>query len=454
MTVPAGLDDYGAALDPQSRADLGKPQGLKSAPSIPNPEYPHLGFNPVPGDTETVRGLEKKLSGCAKALQEAYDLVTKLLDGSYWKGDAAVAFREQLDGGPLPLNLKNAAHSIRKAARHLDRWEGELDDFQRRARKLEGDAKDAQDVVDRAQGRVERAGADPDLKKDGADGDTAQKALTRANGDLDDAKAELKKIIGKAKRLAEEHEEKAGYRARKIRDATKKLVPHEPGWFDEVLDWLGDNLPDILSFVAGLIGVAALLLSGPLGWGIATVAALMLTASGMSVVALGLRLADPVVRASLWDGMTKGELDADFWSNAVSVGADALGALPGVAAVAKGSFEATRAVRRSGQVLDFWQRAGTYGSKVIDEAGAITNLENSMVARAVRGFSDPGRAAATVSGTSGIVGVGTGGFGLYSKAVDAEADGIKDGTVASIDGSRLVLDGGGLVEIARHVFCR
>ncbi|KPC89524.1 hypothetical protein ADL35_01970 [Streptomyces sp. NRRL WC-3753] len=448
------MDDYGAALDPQSRADLGKPQGLKSAPSIPNPEYPHLGFNPVPGDTETVRGLEKKLSGCAKALQEAYDLVTKLLDGSYWKGDAAVAFREQLDGGPLPLNLKNAAHSIRKAARHLDRWEGELDDFQRRARKLEGDAKDARDVVDRAQGRVERAGADPDLKKDGTDGDTAQKALTRANGDLDDAKAELKKIIGKAKRLAEEHEEKAGYRARKIRDATKKLVPHEPGWFDEVLDWLGDNLPDILSFVAGLIGVAALLLSGPLGWGIATVAALMLTASGMSVVALGLRLADPVVRASLWDGMTKGELDADFWSNAVSVGADALGALPGVAAVAKGSFEATRAVRRSGQVLDFWQRAGTYGSKVIDEAGAITNLENSMVARAVRGFSDPGRAAATVSGTSGIVGVGTGGFGLYSKAVDAEADGIKDGTVASIDGSRLVLDGGGLVEIARYVFCR
>ncbi|CAM5366009.1 hypothetical protein STENM327S_01867 [Streptomyces tendae] len=76
----------------------------------------------MPGDTETVRGLEKKLSGCAKVLQEAYDLVTKLLDGSCWKGDAAVAFREQLDGGPLPLNLRNAAHSVRKAARQLDRW--------------------------------------------------------------------------------------------------------------------------------------------------------------------------------------------------------------------------------------------------------------------------------------------------------------------------------------------
>ncbi|MFG2683021.1 hypothetical protein [Streptomyces sp. NPDC048392] len=454
MTVTAGNDQYGAALDPQSRADLGKPQGLKSAPRIPNPEYPCLGFHPVPGDTETVRGLEKKLSGCAKVLQEAYDLVTKLLDGGYWKGDAAVAFREQLDGGPLPLNLKNAAHSIRKAARQLDRWEGELDDFQRRARKLEGDAREAQAAVDRAQGRADKAGSDPGLEKDGADGDAAQKALTRANGDLDDAQAELRKVIGKAKRLAEEHEERAGYRARKIRDATKKLVPHEPGWFDEVLDWLGDNLPDILSFVAGLIGVVALLLAGPLGWGIATVAALMLIASGLSAVALGLRLADPQVRASLWDGMTEGELDADFWSNAVSVGADAAGSLPGVAAVAKGAFEATRAVRRSGQVLDFWQKAGTYGSKVLDEAGSITSLDNTMVARAVRGFSDPDRAANVIAGTSGVVGVGTGGFGLYNKVVDAEDDVIKDGAVAGIDGSRLVLDSGGLVNIARYVFCR
>ncbi|MFJ8804820.1 hypothetical protein [Streptomyces sp. NPDC102490] len=450
MTVTAGHDQYGAALDPQSRADLGKPQGLKSAPPIPNPAYPHLGFNPVPGDTETVRGLEKKLSGCAKVLQEAYDLVTKLLDGSCWKGDAAVAFREQLDGGPLPLNLKNAAHSIRKAARQLDRWEGELDDFQRRARKLEDDARDAQAAVDRAQGRADSAGRDPGLKEKGVDGDAAQKALTRANGELDDALAELKKIIGKAKRLAEEHEEKAGYRARKIRDATKKLVPHEPGWFDEALDWLGDNLPDILSFVAGVIGVVALLFAGPLG--LVTVAALMLTASGLSATALGLRLGDAEVRASLMDGLTKGELDADFWSNAVSVGADFAGVLPGLGAVAKGSKEAAHAIRTGGQSLSFWQRASSYGSKSLDEAGRIAGLENGLVARAVRGFSNPEKAADVVSAVSGVAGVGTGGFGLYNKAVDAEDDGIKDGAVAGIDGSRLVLDNGGIIGLVRHVF--
>jgi hypothetical protein len=450
VTVPADQDTYGAALDPQSRADLGKPQGLKSAPPIPNPDYPHLGFNPVPGDTETVRKLEKKLSGCAKVLQEAYDLVTKLLDGSYWKGDAAVAFREQLDGGPLPLNLKNAAHSVRKAARQLDRWEGELDDFRRRARKLEGDAKDAQAVVDRAQGRVERAGADPDLKKDGADGDAAQKALTRANGDLDDAQAELKKIIGKAERLAEEHEEKAGYRARKIRDATKKLVPHEPGWFDEVLDWLGDNLPDILSFVAGLIGVVALLFAGPLG--LATVAALLLTASGLSATALGLRLGDAEVRASLMDGISKGELDADFWSNAVSVGADFMGVLPGLGAVSKGGIEAADAIQTSTGALNIWQKLATYGSKSLDEAGRIAGLENRLIARAVRGFSDPERGAKVVSVASGVTGIVTGGLGLYTNAMDADDDGIKDGAVAGIDGSRLVLDNGGILDLVRYVF--
>ncbi|RDD85222.1 hypothetical protein [Streptomyces parvulus] len=444
MTVTAGNDQYGAALDPRSREDLGKPQGLKSAPRMPNPACPNLGFNPVPGDTEVVRALEKKLSGCAKVLEEAHDLVTKLLDGSYWKGDAAVAFREQLDAGPLPLNLKNAAHSIRKAARQLDRWESELTDFQRRAGKLEEDAREARGAVDRAQGRVEKLG--------GADGDAARKDLTRANGDLDDAEAELAAVISKAKRLAEEHEQQAGLRARKIRDATKKLVPHEPGWFDEALDWLGDNLPDILSFTAGLVGVAALLLAGPMGWGAATLAALLLSASGLSAGALALRLMDPEVRGSILDGITRGELDADFWSNTVSVGADLAGVLPGVGAVAKGSIEALHATRTSASSLSFWQKAATCGSGSLEEAGRISRLENGLVARAVRGFGNPEKAAKVAAAVSGLTGTATGGYGLYEKAVDLESDGIKDGAVAAIDGSRLIIDNGGIIGLVRYVF--
>jgi hypothetical protein len=424
---------------------------LKSSPRIANPDYPNLGFNPVPGSTETVSGLHKKLAGCAKVLEDTRDLVTKLMDGSYWKGDAAVAFREQLDGGPLPLNLKNAARSIRKAAKQLKLWEGELDEFQRRAKRLDEQAKDARAAVDTAKGKATTAGDDPALdKKKGTGRDDAQKALTRANTAVDEAEADLEKILGKARALADEHEKQAQHRAGRIRDATKKLVPHEPGWFDSAMDWLGDNLPDILSFVAGVIAVVAIIFAGPLG--IALVAALMLAASALSLTSLGLRLSDDETWESLKDGFTKGEFDADFWSNAVSVGADAMGALPGIGAVGKGAFSGIRAITRSTESLRPWQMANTLGTKTMDEARAVAGLDNPLIARAVRGFSNPDTAAKAVGTTSGLVGVGTGGYGLYNKVVDADDDGIKDGTVAGIDGTRLILDNGGIVGLARRVF--
>ncbi|WP_328873572.1 hypothetical protein OHT76_27745 [Streptomyces sp. NBC_00287] len=426
MTLAPGTEHTGAALDPQSRADLDKPQGLKSAPVISHSHYPHLGFNPVPGSTETVRELHRKLAACAKVLEDTHALVTKLLDGSYWKGDAAVAFREQLDGGSLPRNLKNAARSLRKAVTQLTRWETELDDFQRRAKRLEDDARDARAAVERAEGRTD--------------------------ADVDDAQSELEKVLGRARRLAEEHEAKAKHRAEKIRDATKKLAPHEPGWFDDALDWLGENLPDVLSFLAGTIAVAVLLLSGPMGWSLATMGLLMLGSSAVSLTALSLRLGDPEVRASLWDGIRYGELDADFWSNSVSVGADLAGALPGLGAVGKGAFTGIRAAVRSTEAVSFGEKLALVGTKTMDEAKAVANLDNPLVLRAVRGLSDPAKAARAVQGTSGVVGVGTGGFGLHNKLVDAEDDGVKDGTVAGIDGSRLLLDTGGIYALARHVF--
>ncbi|NEB60034.1 hypothetical protein G3I61_09880 [Streptomyces diastaticus] len=104
------------------------------------------------------------------------------------------------------------------------------------------------------------------------------------------------------------------------------------------------------------------------------------------------------------------------------------------------------------QSLSFWQRVSVYGSQSLDEAGRIAGLENGLVARAVRCFSDPEKAADTVSLISGVAGVGTGGFGLYNSAVDADDDGIKDGSVAGIDGSRLILDNGGIIGLVRHVF--
>ncbi|WP_240436699.1 hypothetical protein [Streptomyces sporangiiformans] len=429
-------------------ADRGKPQGLKSAPHIPNPDYPHLGFNPVPGSTETVSGLHKKLASCAQVLEDTRDLVTKLMDGSYWKGDAAVAFREQIDGGPLPLNLKNAARSLRKAAKQLKLWEGELDDFQRRAKRLDDEAKEARDAVDTAKGRATTAGDDPDLdKKKGAGHDDAQKALTRANTAVEEAEADLEKILGRARKLAEEHEKQAQHRAAKIREATKKLAPHEPGWLEDLGEWIADNLPDILSFAAGVIGLVALFVVT----GGTAAAVLLLAAAALSAGAFTLRLSDSEVLASLKDGFTKGEFDSDFWGNVVSLGGDLLGALPGVGAVGMAVRGTSAAARASGEALSLGQKLATFGTKTMGEARAISNLENPALDLVVRGARDPAKVGRIVEISSASLGVATAGYGLVSSAVDAfDNDGVKDGSTG-IDGARSILDGGGLLDLARYV---
>ncbi|MER5789953.1 putative T7SS-secreted protein [Streptomyces sp. NPDC001980] len=447
MTYTPGAERPPYANSPAAR-DGTLPQGLKASPSIPNPDYPHLGFNPTPGDTDTVHDLYLKLGNCAKVLEESHGLVTKLMDGSYWEGDAAVAFREQIEGGPLPLNLKNAAHSIRKAARQLDSWEGELEEFQRRAKKLEQEAQDARSTLDAAKGNAAKAKNDPGLKGKGSEHDKAQKSLTHANTAVETAQSELDEIIGRAKKLAEEHEEKARYRAGKIRDATQKLAPHEPGWLDEFSDWFTENLPDILSFTAGVIGLVALFVATG---GVAAVV-LLLTAAALSATALTMRLSDSEVLASLKDGFTKGEFDSDFWGNVVSLGGDVLGAVPGVGAVGLGARGAVNALRAGEEAVTLGTVLRTFGGETMTHAKAITGLGNPALNLVVRGARDSARAGEIVEITSASLGVVTAGYGLVSSAVDElDNDGAKD-SGTGIDGVRSILDGGALIDLARHVF--
>ncbi|MEU6283912.1 putative T7SS-secreted protein [Streptomyces sp. NPDC047028] len=390
--------------------------------------YVHLGFDPAPGSTDTVRDLHDKLAECAKVLGETHERVTKLLDGSYWKGDAAVAFREQLSGGPLPLDLKDAAHSLHKAARHLGSWQGELDEFQRRAKRLDSDAKDARVAMDAA-------------KRHGG-----EERVTEAQSDLD-------KVIAKAKELAGEHEERAGYRARKIRAATKKLAPHEPGAWDKFTDWLDDNLPDILSACAAVLGVIALLgLTAVAPW------VLFLAAGLLSGVAFGLRVSDPEVLASLEDGFAKGELDVDFWSNALGVTGDLLGMLPGAGAVAKGGFLGLRALGRSGELLSLAgegdealslgqtvARVGTNVRTSVKAVGASVKAEASTAEGAVSMFSHPrvfgGRLAPIVEkidAPATYLGAGTAVYGVASSLADGLDNDTTKATSNVLDGTRTV----------------
>ncbi|MFK4065657.1 putative T7SS-secreted protein [Streptomyces sp. NPDC029674] len=404
--------------------------------------YPDLGFDPAPGDCDTVKALHKKLDSCVTVLRDTRKVVTKLMDGSYWEGDAAVAFRETIDEGPLSLNLKNAARSIEKAAKQLERWEGDLDDFQRRARELDRKAKDAREALKAAKGHADTVGGDPDLdeKGKGKKQDDAKKALKLADAKVEDAQAELDRILGRARSLQSEHDERSKYRAEKIRDATDKLAPHEPGWFEKACEWVKENLPDILSAIAGVLALAAIVATGPLGLGVA--AALMLAASATSGVALGVRLWDPEVRESLWDGFTKGEFDADFFGNLVSVGADAVGMVPGLGAVIKGGRTATQAVRAGAGAMSLGQKMTTYGTHTLDAGKDIARLGNPLVNAIVT--SDV--AATNVATTSGALGLGTAGYGL----IDDDEGRAEAST--KVDGGRLLLDLPGIPTIARFAF--
>ncbi len=393
--------------------------------------YPHLGFNPAPGDMDLVRDIHRKLSDCAVEMEKAHFKVTRLMNGSYWEGDAAVAFREQLRGGPLPLNLKNGAHSVDKAAKQLDLWGAELEEFQRRAKKLDGEAKAARDALQRAQGHADKVKETSGKPGQGHVHDDGGSALGKANRGVETAQGELDGVLKRARSLAGEHEDTARRRARHISDATHKLAPHEPNAWDRITDWVGDNLPDILSACAAVLGVIALL-------GLTAVAPwmLFLAAGLLSGMAFGLRVSDPEVLASLEDGLAKGELDIDFWCNLLGVAGDFLGMLPGLGAVAKGSMKAPELLSASAgpvgeadEVLTLGQkiaRAGVRAGTSIKTLGVSIRAEAAAAEGAVSVLSHPrvfgGRMAPIVEKVdkpATILGAGTAVYGVASSFIDA-----------------------------------
>ncbi|MHC3475519.1 putative T7SS-secreted protein [Streptomyces sp. 7R007] len=429
-------------------ADSERPQGLKSDPGVDNP-YTHIGFNPAPGSTHLVRDVHRHLTSCAKEMEKTHSKVTKLMDGSYWEGDAAVAFREKLQDGPLPINLKNGTHSVHKAAKQLDLWLTELEDFQRRAKKLDGEAKHAREALERARGHADKAKNAPALDKGkGRDYDDAHSALTKANTVVKTAQEDLDDVLRRARSLATEHEDTARKRARHISDATHKLAPHEPSAWDTFTDWAADNLPDILSACAAVLGAIALL-------GLTVVApwVLFLAAGLLSGVAFGLRLSDPEVMASLKDGLTKGEMDVEFWSNALGVAGDFLGMLPGLGAVFKGLMKTpelmstmSRAVGEADEVLTLGQkvaRAGSLSWSSIKTTGTSIRTEAAAAEGAVNILAHPrvlgGRLAPIVEKIdkpATYLGAGTAVYGVASSLVSSlDSDGAKTATNL-LDGPR------------------
>ncbi|MFG2138964.1 putative T7SS-secreted protein [Streptomyces sp. NPDC048650] len=339
--------------------------------------YPHLGWNPVPGIPGEVSALQRKVQDAATALSNSHRQIERLLgESSHWEGDAADAFRDALEGD-LPTYMKNAAHSLEKAATWLGTWDGDLTSHRDLAAKYDGEAAQKKEAADKARTRRDQAARNPDLELGGkeypgqaeADAATArlraaERALNEATTHLDNADSAHENVLKKARELEGDHTHRADEIAGKLDEADDKLAPKEPGWFSKTLDAIGEGIKAAIDFLvehAGTIGAIAGLLAlfptplAPLFAGIAVAA---------SAVSMGKNLASEDFRDSLtgaygWkEGLTA-------WA---SVGGDTLGMVPGVGALARAGSEAGLAAavaREGGEAMSAGSKLGSFTKEVV-----------------------------------------------------------------------------------------
>ncbi|MFJ6566811.1 putative T7SS-secreted protein [Streptomyces sp. NPDC091292] len=216
-------------------------EGEKGDVTVGSTEYPHLGFDPAPGDLETVRLMVAAVGRVSRESGGAQTQLSKIgTSDGIWVGKSADTFADSV--AKIPPYLKKALDSVDSAHRALSAWETSLDGFQSRARTLEEEAAAAARKVSTAQGGLDglpqdTAGmSDQDKEEHEKDKKGKEKAVESANG-------ELEAVRGRAHTLHAEYTGAADTAARQIRDAADDAPP-EPGWFDDLVDGITDFLSD------------------------------------------------------------------------------------------------------------------------------------------------------------------------------------------------------------------
>ncbi|MFF0225981.1 enoyl-CoA hydratase/isomerase family protein [Streptomyces sp. NPDC004629] len=273
------------------------------------PAFPHIGWDPTPGDVTDTRELAKRLGGLAGELGTAVRELERIECGA-WKGKTAIAFTEYIGEDVTPL-IRKSHESFDKASRALHRWTGELQEFQDEADRLEKLAGEKLSAQDKAKAEAGSEGSD----------------------ELGEASSAVNEVINKVHDL-EERYKRAAREIGKELDKAADIAPDEPGFWDKLGkgiadawnatgDWLKEHadlikmVGDVLSNVTAVLGLLAIatLPFPPLAAIFGTAA---LIGSGLSLAAHGIAMA----------------AGADVsW---LTLGTDALGLLPGIGMFGKG----------------------------------------------------------------------------------------------------------------------
>ncbi|MFS0728471.1 WXG100 family type VII secretion target [Curtobacterium sp. 1P10AnD] len=184
-------------------------------------------LDPVPGDPAEIRQSASSARSIEQAIAQQVERLNSLKDGEGWESESGEKFRDS--AGDLAGAIEKAKGRYTQLAAALDEWANGLEGLQREADAALLQAQDAQDAHRAAANQTITADADTPEHQDQVD--AQDRALSAAQGDIDAAKAIVRRIGGP---FGEEGEygELAGRVADRIRQGADDGL--KDGWFDHV----------------------------------------------------------------------------------------------------------------------------------------------------------------------------------------------------------------------------
>ncbi|MBB0228852.1 hypothetical protein FOE67_04810, partial [Streptomyces calidiresistens] len=269
-----------------------------------------MGSDPTPGDPDRIERLGNELDEFAEDVFTALGKVRAMGEEgalASFVGESAEAYRDRFDKLPPDLDKLHtsydlAAQALLTYAPKLREAQGDADRALNRAIEAREELSTAQSWLERATSALEDAEEAAEPPDEGEVAAEVRRALTDAERDKGDAQAavtdareKLDLAIALAGQAKELREEAAAKCKADLEEASEAGIPNRK-WWQKAADWVVDNWDTIVAVaqvVVTVLSIVALVLGGPLVWGLILAASLIILADTLIDYANG--------DASLWD---------------------------------------------------------------------------------------------------------------------------------------------------------
>ncbi|MCE7080657.1 DUF6531 domain-containing protein [Streptomyces sp. ST2-7A] len=269
-----------------------------------------MSSDPAPGDPDRIERLGGELEEFADDVFTALGKVRSMGEEgalATFVGESAEAYRDRFDKLPPDLDKLHTSYDL--AAQALLTYAPKLREAQTDADRALVEAIEAREELSTAQSWLERATSALEDAEEAAEppdeGEVAaevRRALTDAESDqgnaesaVTDARGKLDLAIALAGQAKELREEAAQRCKADLEEASEAGIPNRK-WWQKAADWVVDNWDTIVAVaqvVVTVLSIVALVLGGPLVWGLILAASLIILADTLIDYANG--------EASLWD---------------------------------------------------------------------------------------------------------------------------------------------------------